>query len=474
MTDMYLKTYDLAKSKNIQIVNISISDEENKFSFFYNPQDNIRLTNKINSFQKQNNNGFIIVKSAGNHTCNLSYALKIANKMPEKNKDEFFDLYQNKSTEKILSKLLQYKEIFKAIRAHLSVFSYDNSFVNEIIVASLSASGITSSYSSIGSNLWITGIGGGDSSTLKSDGIFRLAQEEHADAPRLLTTKIFGRKFNPSITEFDENLSSEYSKNSYTTEFQGTSAAAPTVSGIIALLLQANPNLSSRDIKYILAKTANNAKILPDPLPSCIKILAKLNIFHPDFIKPWNTEWIKNKAGFYFHNFYGFGLIDASKAIEIAENYKSTFNDKPSIEYLYKSESLKKLKKISPGESLIHKINSLKNIIIEAVYVIPYIDAPRADSLAIEIQSPEMTNSIILYPGNSFIKLKKNEKKIKNMKYKLNHYKENDNNNLGSYLTNAFYGEKSGGDWSIKITNYDKKENVKLNGWKLKIIGYEE
>ncbi|WP_276530974.1 S8 family serine peptidase, partial [Enterobacter hormaechei] len=35
-----------------------------------------------------------------------------------------------------------------------------------------------------------------------------------------------------------------------------TSASAPMVSGVAALVLEANPNLSYRDVKYILATTA--------------------------------------------------------------------------------------------------------------------------------------------------------------------------------------------------------------------------
>ncbi|MBD0314561.1 MAG: S8 family serine peptidase, partial [Microcoleus sp. T3-bin5] len=39
--------------------------------------------------------------------------------------------------------------------------------------------------------------------------------------------------------------------------FAGTSMAVPQVAGVVALMLQANPNLTPADIKRILAETAN-------------------------------------------------------------------------------------------------------------------------------------------------------------------------------------------------------------------------
>src|SRR5262249_12056459 len=42
----------------------------------------------------------------------------------------------------------------------------------------------------------------------------------------------------------------------YTSRFNGTSAAAPMVSGVIALMLQANPQLSYRDVQEILVRTS--------------------------------------------------------------------------------------------------------------------------------------------------------------------------------------------------------------------------
>ena len=41
-----------------------------------------------------------------------------------------------------------------------------------------------------------------------------------------------------------------------TDNFQGTSSAAPLAAGAIALVLEANPNLTYRDVMYLIAKTS--------------------------------------------------------------------------------------------------------------------------------------------------------------------------------------------------------------------------
>ena len=48
----------------------------------------------------------------------------------------------------------------------------------------------------------------------------------------------------------------KFPDDTYTSRFNGTSAAAPMVSGVIALMLQANPNLTYRDVEEILLRSA--------------------------------------------------------------------------------------------------------------------------------------------------------------------------------------------------------------------------
>jgi proprotein convertase subtilisin/kexin type 2 len=81
--------------------------------------------------------------------------------------------------------------------------------------------------------------------------------------------------------------------NKFRSDFIGTSASAPMVSGAIALMLGTNPNLSWRDVPIILARTArkNDAK---------------------------NEGW-KGK----FNHRYGFGALDTTAAVMMAKNWTS-------------------------------------------------------------------------------------------------------------------------------------------------------
>jgi subtilisin family serine protease len=96
-----------------------------------------------------------------------------------------------------------------------------------------------------------------------------------------------------------------YNPESCRHNFGGTSAAAPAVAGIIALMLESNPLLSWRDVQYILQTTAD-----------------RIDIDSP--------SWDLNGAGIWHSDDYGFGLINASAAAETALNW---INIKEASEY---------------------------------------------------------------------------------------------------------------------------------------------
>jgi subtilisin family serine protease len=101
----------------------------------------------------------------------------------------------------------------------------------------------------------------------------------------------------------------------YTAMMNGTSAATPNTAGVVALMLEANPKLSVRDIKYILARTAKKV----DPNFQGITSTTAL----PGSTVTLEQGWTTNAAGYVFSNRYGFGAIDAAAAVAMTKSYTS-------------------------------------------------------------------------------------------------------------------------------------------------------
>ncbi|WP_419924746.1 S8 family serine peptidase [Candidatus Poriferisocius sp.] len=92
----------------------------------------------------------------------------------------------------------------------------------------------------------------------------------------------------------------------YTAHFGGTSAAAPIVSGVIALMRSVNANLTWRDVKVILADTAQKN----DPEHSSwLSGAQKYSSTGPE-ADPYS-----------FSHSYGFGLVDAKAAVDAASGW---------------------------------------------------------------------------------------------------------------------------------------------------------
>jgi subtilisin-like proprotein convertase family protein len=89
-----------------------------------------------------------------------------------------------------------------------------------------------------------------------------------------------------------------YSNPDYRNDFGGTSAAAPEIAGALALMLEANPGLSWRDVQEILLRSGRRV----------------------DFSA---AGWLENGAGFQFHPALGAGLLDVTAAVVLAENWTS-------------------------------------------------------------------------------------------------------------------------------------------------------
>lgn len=84
----------------------------------------------------------------------------------------------------------------------------------------------------------------------------------------------------------------------YRSDFSGTSASTPMVSGVVALMLAANPALTWRDARLILAHSARRND-------------------------PADPGWVTSPFGPAFNHKYGFGVADAQAAVTLARGWTS-------------------------------------------------------------------------------------------------------------------------------------------------------
>lgn len=106
----------------------------------------------------------------------------------------------------------------------------------------------------------------------------------------------------------------------YRSDFGGTSAASPIVSGVDALVLNANPNLGWRDVQEVLAYSARHVGTEIGSAPSNYELYR------------WGFNGAENwnGGGLHFSNDYGFGLVNAHDAVRLAESWNvqsTSFNE---------------------------------------------------------------------------------------------------------------------------------------------------
>lgn len=157
--------------------------------------------------------------------------------------------------------------------------NYDgySSYHGVVAVCAVGDSGQKADYSESGSNLWVCGYGG-----------------DPASGQSIVTTDFEGT----SGLNRGGGKSGDFTDSKYTKDFAGTSAAAPVVSGIVGLILNKaksiGKNLSWRDVKWILAKSAK---------------------------APPGIAEVTNAYGLHIYDDFGFGIADAGKAVELVSSW---------------------------------------------------------------------------------------------------------------------------------------------------------
>lgn len=329
--------------------------------------------------------------------------------------------------------------------------NYDstNSTPYTIVVGASNAEGNSTSYSSPGANLWITAPGGEDG-------------EKHpaiATTDRTGCTVGYANSSSKSTIGFEKGTDGN-GQCKYTTSFNGTSSATPVVSGSLALILEANPNLNWRDVKHILVTSSDAGVALPLG-PTANNPIATLN--NPPGHTVWEQGWVRNQAGYRFHNWYGFGTLNLEKAIDAAKIYASTWGPLQETvaggNWKYNSATLNASIPDFSGTGVTDSITVPAGdaLIIEAVQIRLDITHTNVGDLGIELRGPTgstgRTKSILMNVNNSL-------DGTQNMDF------------ADILLTNAFYGETTSGDWEVKVIDGKNTKTGTLNKWSIKFFGH--
>ncbi len=200
----------------------------------------------------------------------------------------------------------------------------------------------------------------------------------------------------------------------------GTSYSAPLVSGVVALMLEANADLTWRDVKHILAKSAR--KIDAD-----------------------NASWQVNGAGVAFSEELGFGMVDAAAAVELALNWKNV-----GAEVMKTSGVLESGAVVPDGGTLEVTYSAGTGLKLENVQSLVDIKAWNRGELEVSLISPSGAVA----------------------KLAVAHADENADFEAWEAGANTFWDEDMGGTWTLRIT--DTKEDGKtatLNQWGMEFYG---
>lgn len=230
----------------------------------------------------------------------------------------------------------------------------------------------------------------------------------------------------------------------YTSQFDGTSAAAPSMCGILALAKQANPNLNARMVKHLLARTSMNVDA-NDASASSTWVAGNLR----------QSGWQKNRAGVSFNPDYGFGLADASALVDAAIEAEYV-----TSETLF-STGLRRVNKSIPA-------GSSKGIERSEKMLMPKQHKQPLESVEVYLKISGGDRSeweVVLSKGKTSSRLWMPSNDIPNINHPMFGDFHPEDGIDHAFVTHAFWGEDPDGEWKLSVTNPSGSKEAVLESW---------
>ena len=300
--------------------------------------------------------------------------------------------------------------VFSAGNGHLDgEYSNLNGFANHFAVTAVCAvnyADVRTHYSEMGSNLWICA-----------------PSSDNRALPEM-----------PGITTADN-------ADRYRSNFGGTSASAPIVSGVAALIRAADrgtePTLSWRDVKLILANSARKND-------------------------PTNSDWRDGalKYGsttdrYSFNHEYGFGMVDAGAAVALAK----TWTTLPKMREMT-GTSTEQPQAIPDAPS-----RGTPGRTIESTLTIDdYVEFIEFVEINIDFQHT--------YFGDLNVELVSPSGKRSSLSVTREVYVSNPVDGFFRFGSARHLGENSAGTWKLRVTDHRPGGTGRLAAWEIKVYGH--
>ena len=246
------------------------------------------------------------------------------------------------------------------------------------------------------------------------DSLSRQAWYSEPGANLVITSPSSGAAPALGKTTTDRTGSAGYVAGDYESDFGGTSSATPTAAGVVALMLEANPNLGWRDVQEILMRSAKKV----NPSDSDWKTLvAPVNINH--------------------NHKFGAGLVDASAAVALATGWTNLSAQlKRTVAQTGLSVAIPNQSTTGITRELV--VPAQDNLRVEHVTVTVNINHTARGNLEITLTSPSGTVSRLAEV----------------------HADSGDNFPNWTFMTVRNWGENAAGSWRLKITDESGTSNT--------------
>ncbi|XP_072051183.1 proprotein convertase subtilisin/kexin type 6-like [Amphiura filiformis] len=299
--------------------------------------------------------------------------------------------------------------------------------------------GITQGRHGLGSiYVWASGNGGRSGDSCSCDGytnsIYTLSISSTSEngaspwyletcASTLATTYSSGDRKERQIVTTDIH-------QSCTKEHTGTSASAPIAAGIIALVLQANPTLTWRDVQYLVVRTSRRENLKA-------------------------KDWTLNGAGYEVSHLYGFGLMDAKAMVEAAKTWKTLPEQRVcKINVIESPRTLdgsttRLTINTTACEGTSDQVGYLEHVQAKIT-----LDYSQRGALKLRLTSPRQTESTILQPRRG--------------DQRSGRFSE------WPFMSTHYWGEETSGTWILEVENTGLPSNSgHITQWTLILYGTE-